>query len=488
MAYHCFQLDFAAQRGLQEQLRETLIDAILTGLFPAEESLPSCRKLSRQLNVSRNTVALVYEGLLDDGYLISRPRSGYYLHPHYRAHRPFGDAASQRAENAHAPAWEKRFRCRPSACQVALKPSNWADYPYPFIYGQLDRQLFPLEQWRETARRMFGAERDRCWISDRIDQDDPALIEQLRTRVLPKRGIAAQRDEILITLGSQNALFLVAHLLFDERTQVAMENPGYPDAMGVTTMRGAQLLLQDVDSEGMCLDDSARQCDYLYVTPSHQVPTGVSMSAPRRRALMAQLDLHDQILIEDDYDAEINFDRLAHPALKSNDPHQRVIYISSLSKSLSPGLRVGYIVADAELIDELRALRRLMYRHPPAPIQQQLAQFLAQGHYDRYLRHYCLESTRRWDCLNAALTRDLPDCRRISDEYASAFWLEAPASFDTQRLAWLASQSGVLIEPGFQHFFNHAPPRHYFRLGFGAIDAERIAPGIKQLAQAFQAM
>ncbi|WP_240493114.1 PLP-dependent aminotransferase family protein [Kushneria phosphatilytica] len=280
MLDHHFHLEFDTERGLQEQLRQALLDTILAGTIPANEALPSCRRLSHRLGVSRNTVALVYEGLVEDGYLVSRPRSGYYLHDDYHDNGERMRSVIMHHESAgsstEAPDWQRRFIHRPSHCQGVLKPSNWQDYAYPFIYGQLDNRRFPLEQWREASRRMLGGRRDRQWLSDRIDQDDPMLIEQLRTRVLPRRGIHARSDEILITLGSQNALFLIAQLLFDHDTRVGIENPGYREAVNVFESRGARLQFHEVDDEGMRLDAGTRESDYLYVTPSHQVPTGVT--------------------------------------------------------------------------------------------------------------------------------------------------------------------------------------------------------------------
>ncbi|MCG7599239.1 PLP-dependent aminotransferase family protein [Halomonas sp. McH1-25] len=486
MNARCFPIEFDSTCSLQEQLRKALLDAILAGTLPADEPLPSCRKLSSQLNISRNTVALVYEGLVEDGYLVSRPRSGYYLHDSYRD----GDAFETYDDESDGLAatridWQRRLSHRPSHYQGVLKPSRWQSFPYPFIYGQLDPLRFPLEAWRDVTRRLLGGRRERPWVSDRVDQDDPLLIEQLRTRVLPKRGILARSDEILVTLGSQNALFLVAMLLFTSRTRVGVESPGYREAVNAFAFQGAQLDYLTVDDEGLQLDECARVCDYLYTMPSHQVPTGITMSQARRQVLIAQIERHDQVVIEDDYDAELNVHRNALPALKASRVGHRVIYVSSFSKSLSPGMRLGYLVADAELIDELRALRRLMYRHPPASLQYKLAEFLAQGHYERHVRDQIEVARRRWATLHDALARHLPQCRRISDDYASAFWLQAPAGVDTQRLAWRAAQQGVLIEPGFQHFFDQAPPRNFLRLGFGAIRDERIVPGIERLAGVF---
>ncbi|EHD19526.1 MULTISPECIES: PLP-dependent aminotransferase family protein [Brenneria] len=489
MIDHCLYIDFVPTRSLQEQLRETLVASILAGVFPIDEPLPSCRKLSCQLNISRNTVALVYESLLNDGYLISRPRSGYYLHPDYHQPDALPDAADDGARSdaaPQAPEWSKRFNHCPSNYLAILKPGQWMDYPYPFIYGQPNTQLFPLEQWRETTRKVMGSRHDHGWLYDNIDQDVTPLVEQVRKRILPKRGIIARGDEILITMGSQNALYLLARLLLNKNTRIGVENPVFREAINTFSLQDAQIIPHALDSEGIRLTEASRGCDYFYVTPSHQAPTGINMSNARKTRLLEHAREHDQIIIEDDYDSESSFDPHPGAALKAGDIHNRVIYVSSLSKSLSPGLRLGYVVAPAELIDELRALRRLVYRHPPTSIQYQMAHFLAQGYYETYLHRYRADSARRWNILNDALNAHLPECSRIPGSApANAFWIRTPEAIDTQQLAWRAAHSGVLIEPGQAHFLDSHPPENYFRLGFHAIQTERIEPGVARLAEAF---
>ncbi|MFO6418609.1 PLP-dependent aminotransferase family protein [Hylemonella sp. W303a] len=491
---HYFHLEFERTRGLQEQLREALVDAILHGAFPPDEPLPSCRDLSRQLSVARNTVALVYESLLEKGFLQSRPRSGYYLHPDYRERAtspslvsdPGGDEDDDRDPAlgvARAPSWAERIRQSAGPRQGILRPSNWRDYQYPFAYGQADPHLFPAAAWRRAARETLQLRRHRdFWISDAVDQDDPELITQLRTRVLPKRGIQAAPGEILVTQGSQNALYLLARLLMGPGVRVGLENPGFRDAWHVFAMQNADISLHDVDERGLRIDERLADCDYVYVTPSHQVPTGVTLSAERRAELWQQVHAHDQVLIEDDYDADLDLSSHPPPALKAADRHGRVIYLSSFSKSLGPGLRLGYLVADEELVRELRALRRLMLRHAPLHAQRLLARFLAEGDYDAHLRRYRAAHARKHDALRHAIEQHLGGCTYAGGSGASAFWLQAPEAVSAQKLAWAASRRSVLIEPGAPHFFDTNPPDRHFRLGFSAIAAERIAPGIEVLA------
>jgi GntR family transcriptional regulator/MocR family aminotransferase len=301
--------------------------------------------------------------------------------------------------------------------------------------------------------------------------------------VLPKRGIWAGSDEILVTLGSQNALYLLTTLLMSKGTKVAIENPGFRDALSIFGLQGADVHKQDIDEQGLVVDARLDDCEYVYVTPGHQVPTGISMSAARRGQLLQHARQHDQILIEDDYDAELNLESRPLPALKASDSSGRVIYLSSLSKAFSPGLRMGYMVADAELINELRALRRLMYRHPPLNNQRMLAEFLAQGHYDAHLRRFREEHGRRRAITHAAISQRLTGCEHVGSDGSSAFWLKAPDGVDTQKLAWAAAQKSILIESGAQFFFEPAAPTNFMRLGFHAIDAEKIEPGIDQLAR-----
>ncbi|WP_295891447.1 PLP-dependent aminotransferase family protein [uncultured Vibrio sp.] len=489
--HHCF-IEFDSKRTLKDQVREYLVKAILNGIFPAEQALPSCRKLSTQMKVSRNTVSLVYESLLDDGYLISKPRSGYYLSEKYASPDANLESSHSGAESAkNALCWEDKIKIQTGHYQRIVKPSQWSCYRYPFIYGQPSIRDFPLTQWRESTRKVVADSHDHSWLCDKVDKDVEMLVEQIRTRILPQRGIHASQDEILITVGSQNALYMVSQLLMDKDSKVGVENPGYKEAYNIFQLAGAQLHPHEVDGDGIRLNEHSSECDSFYVTPSHQAPTGVTMSEERRCELLALADKHDAFIIEDDYDSESNFELYPKPALKAKDTSNRVIYVGSFSKILAPGLRIGYIVASEELIYELRTLRRLMYRHPPSRIQMELAYFIAQGYYDSYLRRYRENSRQRWDLMSNAVQRYLPECTRLANkELTNSLWLSTPNNMNSHHLASRASQHGVLIETGSSHFIGDASyvdasePDHYFRMGFHAIDKELIEAGIMNLSHA----
>lgn len=468
--------------SLQSQIREALVAAILDGHIPPGSPVPSGRKLARQLEVARNTVVLAYQQLVDEGYLVARERSGYYV---------AGDVLEGRARiggpqpsAGHIlPTWLRRLVSSAVPVPRLQKPDDWQRYPFPFIYGQIDPALFPIADWRECCREAASVQSIHYWARDTADRDDPLLIEQLRTRVLPRRGVWAAPDEILVTLGAQHGLYLLAQLLTGANTTVAMEEPGYFDARNVLSRGGGRVVPAPVDQQGLKVDDSLRGCDCVYVTPSHQSPTTVTMPLARREALLERAERDDFVIIEDDYESETNFvGDEPTPALKSLDRSARVIYLGSLSKTLAPGLRMGFMVAPAELIREARALRHLMLRHPPANNQQIVAQFLARGHHDSLIRRLSHAYRDRWRTMGDALTRHLPHSARIPTFGGTSFWVEGPADLDSKALQQRALDAGILIECGDVFFMADPPPLNFFRLGFSSISADRIEPGIRKLA------
>ncbi len=480
MGEHLFHLDPSSTDSLQSQIRGMLVSTILEGHILPGSPLPSCRELAKQLAVSRNTVVLAYERLVDDGFLYSRERSGYFVADYQRS--TLRDEASV-PEKTEKLDWEQRLRIHPALQRNIVKPGNWRSYPYPFIYGQLDHELFPFNEWRECLRDANSRKAISEWLTDSIDGDDAMLLEQLHTKVLPNRGVWAGAEEILITLGTQHSLYLVSQLLVGDNITVGMEDPGYVDARNIFETAGARVIPIPLDEQGLVLDHRIEQCDLLYVTPSHQSPTTITMSLERRQALLEKAREHDFVIIEDDYESQTNFLAQPIPALKSLDHHDRVIYVSSLSKTLAPGLRLGYLVGAPSFIRQARALRRLMVRHAPSNNQHTVALFLARGHHDTMIHRLTRIYEQRWQTLRTALNDYLPAATREPTFGGTSFWLRGEAGLDTRILTERAAEQGILIEPGDVHFAGDNPPLNYFRLGFAAIQEEKIRPGIQALAQ-----
>jgi GntR family transcriptional regulator/MocR family aminotransferase len=223
-------------------------------------------------------------------------------------------------------------------------------------------------------------------------------------------------------------------------------------------------------------------CEFVFVTPSHQSPTTVTMPLARRKQILDDAETHDFLIIEDDYESEINFVGEPTPALKSLDKNNRVIYIGSLSKTLAPGLRIGYMIASRELIAEARALRRLMIRHPATNNQRLVALFLSMGHHDSLIHRLSQTYRERWQMVGDALNKYLPESTRKPSFGGTSYWVEVPEQVDTRELKKKAREASILIESGDIFFMQDNPPQNFFRLGYSSIAANRIEPGIKKLA------
>lgn len=458
-----------------------LVAAILDGKLSPGSALPSYRKMSKILEVSRNTVVLVYQSLVDDGYLSSRERSGYYVSNDIlagRSNAPDGVESTQ----GDIPNWDGRFRVQPSAQRNIDLPRDWRTYPYPFIYGQVDQELFPLTEWRECSRQALSTTVMEEAACDNLCDDDSLLVEQIRLRLLPRRGIHVNSDQILVTLGGQNAIYLLASLLMTKKSKVAIEDPGYPDVRNIFALKTSRIVPIPVDDAGLPVDERLDDCDYVFVTPSHQSPTTVTMPMSRREALLQKAHDKRLLIIEDDYEPEANFVNEPTPAIKSLDHDDRVVYVGSLSKTIFPGLRVGYLVGHPKLIAEARALRRLMLRHPPNNNQRTVSLFLSLGHYDTLINRLHRSYRARWERMGQSLARHLPESFRVPTFGGTSFWVRGPEDLDADDLAIRAMEKGIIIQPGRVFFYSENAPGNYFRLGFSSIPIDQIEEGIGALA------
>lgn len=484
-------LDPAADVSLQSQIRQSVVEAILARAILPGDKLPSSRALATQLGVSRNTVVLAYQALIDTGYIQPRERSGYVV----SADAPVtslvedGSSTDTSLEIAETVDWHDKLVHSSIDISPVRKPLNWREYPYPFVYGQVDDELFSLTAWRDCARQALGMRNFGRMVGDFGLNDDPMLVNYICSRSLPRRGIKAKPEQILVTLGAQNALYLVAQLLVSSDKNVVIEDPVYPDLRDILQQRTDRITGLAVDSGGLILDESVLSAtDSVFITPSHQCPTTHTMPADRRRELLRLARQHDFIIVEDDYEFEMNFIESATPALKSQDRDGRVVYVGSLSKSVFPGLRLGYLVAPEPLIEEARALRHLMLRHPPGHAQRTLAYFMALGHYDAQIRRLRRHLAGRRRALQQAL-----DSHRLFSQTAShfggtSFWVKGPDWLDSRRLAERAAEQGVLIESGDVFFLRDNPPLNYFRLAYSSISEQQIPTGISKLAAAVESL
>ena len=470
---------------LQARLRLAIVRALLDGRLDAGAPLPSSRELATLLGISRNTVTAAYVQLIDEGFLQARPRSGVFVAVGARQQGAAIAAPPPGAlpNSGRAPAWPARVLRSLAERPTLAKPGQWRDYPYPFIYGTYDPQLFPTEDFRECCAKSLARSQLPHWTPDLETEDVADLVEQIRTRLLPKRGVFALKEEIMLTVGTQHAYYLLAEALFDETTRLGLEEPGHPHARNSFSLRQPRCIEVAVDDDGVVVD-ALQSLDYLYVTPSHQSPTTATLSLERRQRLLRRAELHDFVLIEDDYEAENLYAGAPMPALKSLDKSGRVVYIGSVSKSLSPVLRLGYIVAPRALIEELRLLRHAMVRHPSAFLQHAYALFLSLGHHESHVRRVNQAMQERVALAAAALRDELPDFSFMLPQGGASIWVRAPAWVDAAELAAIARAHGVLIEAGDVFFARPPYPCPFFRLRLSSIAGAQIGAGIHALAKA----
>lgn len=478
MTEYLFHLPEKSSGTLQARIQKMMVSAILNNHIKSGMSLPSSRKLANQLQVSRNTVVLAYQNLVDEGFLETRERRGFFVCQDVLSN--YAELKDNQTNFSDTPSvkWKQLFSKRPSQFINNSKRENWQDYPYAFLYGQYDKELFPIADWRECCRDAASISAIYDWASDHIDQDNPELIAQIHNKLLPRRGIFVDPEQILVTLGAQNAIYLVSQLLLDTTKTIGIENPGYVDARNIFLTQTDKITCLDIDKDGLVIDHKLDNCDCVYITPSHQYPTAVTLPVSRRKELLEKANDRKFIIIEDDYEAELTYNKKPLAALKSEDKDGRVIYIGSISKTLAPGIRLGFMVASKELIDEARVLRRLILRHPPSNNQYIVARFLERGYHDSLIRKLSLTLYQRSITMRIHLEKFFPAETSLTLHGGSALWLKGPKGLDSRVLANRLSKKGVLIEPGDIFFYPQQKKCPYFKLGFSSLPEEKIADGI----------
>ncbi|RED14024.1 MocR-like pyridoxine biosynthesis transcription factor PdxR [Pontivivens insulae] len=480
---HDIYLSSDQSAGLQTRLKESITKAIWDGRFSPGDRLPASRALANHFGISRITVSLAYEALVATGYVASRARSGFFVADDAPNQRD--TVAALRAEDDVRIDWTERLGIPPASLGGQATPTNWREYRFPFVFGEPDLSRFPVDDWRTCVRQASGKRYLEAIADDAADQDDQMLLDQIVKRSLTGRGVSASVKEVLVTAGAQNALWLSARILLKHEPGAvfAIEDPGYPELRNLLVSLGATLAPVPVDDEGIIVDAIPPETRVVCVTPSHQAPTGATMSMKRRGELLARAEAEDFIIIEDDYDFEMSYRSPGMPALKSLDRQGRVVYIGSFSKSMFPGLRLGYLTADISFVERARAARTLTARHPPGLTQRAAACFLSAGHYNAHARRMRTRMERRH-----AVLREAIEAEGFADALASGFsgaflWFEGPDGLDADRLKEDLKHRSVLIEPGSSFYAGDSTARNTIRIGFSAIATARIAEGVALICQ-----
>ncbi|SEG70976.1 transcriptional regulator, GntR family [Thermomonospora echinospora] len=471
-----FHVSLAGRGDLATRIYRQLLDAVLDGRLRAGERLPSTRELARRLGVSRNTVAVAYDRLTAEGFLVGRVGAGTFV-----CEQPLSQA---RPRNAPAGGGVRPRALWESLADLA---GHAEPPPYDFRVGMPDPALFPLETWR----RLIARELRRSSLPS--GYAEPAGHAGLRAAIARYVGVArsvkAGADDIIVTQGAQQALDIIARVLVEPGCRVAVEEPGHRPARLLLQSLGARVTGVPVDSEGLDVARLPRDARLVYVTPSHQFPLGTPMSLARRAALLDWAERNDAVVIEDDYDSEYRFEGRPLEPLQSLDRYGRVVYVGSFSKTLLPMLRLGFLVAPASLRPALRAAKRLTDWHGDPISQGALASFLDEGLMARHVRRATREYAVRRTKILTGLREHLPGLLQPVPSAAGLHLcarLAPDAAVDLEGVIAAAHASGVGVDSLADYCGEH-PAQAGLMLGYGGIRPSEIAEGLRRLAECFTA-
>ncbi len=476
---------------IHQNIYESIREAILSGRLAPGERLPASRALAREAGVSRNSVLAAYDQLTAEGYLLSRRGSGTFVSPELPDEMLSSAGIGARAGRRKiSPAPLSNYGVLAKEISVgSLTPEmgNHSGLRYDFRYGLPDVEEFPHEMWRKAVvRRMRSSSLESMGYGP--PEGNRPLREALVDHLRRYRAVDCSPEQVMIVGGSQQALDLTARLLLNPDDRVVVEEPHYLGARQVFLTAGARLIPAPVGPAGLdvtALPKSANAAKLAYVTPSHHFPTGVVMSLSRRLELLEWAERTGAYILEDDYDSEYRYGGRPIESIQGLDRAGRVIYMGTFSKVMFPALRVGYLVLPEGLIEPFRAAKWLADRQAATLEQEALADFIAEGHFERHLRRSRERNASRRAALLKALSDYLGDRAEVSGANAGVHLLvmfENMGWRDLDALIGRAEKAGVGIYSASRYYLK--PPRRAEVLfGFASLNEKAIRSGIRRLAE-----
>ena len=463
----------------RQQVYEQLRLAIEQGSLAAGSRLPATRDHARTLGVSRNTLLWAMERLQAEGYVVARVGDGSYVSAKLAPPQATG------ALRAVPGGLSRRGELMAETVRQWSPPTQAAS---AFRIGAPDVTHFPFATWDRLGRQRTLQQRQAQ--AQYLDPaGDPALREAIAQWLWASRGIRCDAGRVLVCSGSQQALDLVGRLLLDVGDEVLVEDPGYPGIRASLLGHGVQARPVPLDDEGLCIAEAEQQwprARLAVVTPTHQFPTGVRMSLARRQALLDWSHRQQTWVIEDDYDGEFQYGPHRLPALCSLPRSERVLYVGTFSKTLHPGLRLGFIVLPPAWVAPFAMARALSDRHAPGDPQAVLADFIAQGHLLRHLRRMRDLYQARQKVMIAALAEASDGAVQLQpSDRGMHLCLERPTDTDDEALSRKAAALGVVLTPLSRYAM--LSPRRGWLFGYAGYAPDMLQAAARQVGPLFKA-
>lgn len=480
-------LDRQSATPLYQQIKTYLRQGILSGSLAADTRLPASRQLAQDLGVNRITIENAYAELEAEGLVFSKLGSGTYVLPPDPLIR-----IPKNNPGAPWPLWQQSLQAQDRISESRLSNETQKVTGHlpliSFASGMGDANLFPAEDFRKVLQTVMR--RDGIAALDYGERSGHAPLRESIAHILASQGVQTRPENILITAGSQQALSLVSQLLLKPGDTILVESPTYAGALDLFRALDFKAVGIPVDDQGMQVEELEKLLQQyhpklIYTIPNFHNPTGTCLNGARRRELIVLADRYNVPILEDDFVGDLRYEGRTQPTLKALDPGGRVIYVSTFSKMLMPGLRVGFLAAEGPVYDCLVNFKRVNDLATSTLIQRALEAYVTVGRYQAHLRRSCQIFRRRRDAMLSAIQRYLPAGVRLDPPQGGLFlWLHLPENLDSEELLPLAWEEDVDFVPGNAFFPNGMDGRDKLRLNFVAQAPAEIDEGIKRLGKA----
>lgn len=468
-------ISLVGRKNLSSEIYRQIRRAIADGRLRPGDCLPASRDLAQSLQVSRTTVTVAYDRLASEGFLTSRIGAGTYVSNHFA---PVPQSRAQKTEGV----------LRTKSVWDSVRLSHAFDKPAEFDFrtGLPDATLFPHETWRRLLNRELRSSVKSAGVYD-SSGGHRGLREAIARHIGISRGLQTAADDVTVTSGAQQALDLIARALVAPDEHVAVEDPGYAPPWFLFRSLGAQVHGVPVDEEGIVVEAIPRDVRMVYVTPSHQYPTGVTMSLSRRLALLDWAERNNAAILEDDYDSEFRFEERPLEPLQTLDTSGRVVYIGSFSKTLLPTLRLGFLVTPSCCTQAVHKAKYVADWHSSTLAQAALARFIDDGGFARHVRKVGRVYAERRALITRILERDFAEHLTVVPSFAGLHLTSIACSAsleDLDNVFECAGARGVQVQRLAKFYFAQ-PKRAGLLFGYGAIATAKIHDGLKQLRSCF---